>query len=86
MSLQIQTDQITFRYIKKNLLNLVHDINVKTLTANKYSDIIDFNDEHCKQMRKIAKPTENEVFAHRNLNLWIEIMHKSNLLKQAKIQ
>ena len=39
-------------------MELLHDANVKRFASNTYSDLIDFIDEHYKQMSKRAKPIE----------------------------
>ena len=49
--------RIAYPYIRKNI-ELLQDVNVKNNTSTTYSSLIDFTDEHYKQISKKAKPIE----------------------------
>ena len=42
---------------QEEYIELLQDINVATLVSNNYTDILDWVDDHYKQIRRIAKPT-----------------------------
>ena len=48
----------SFYIHQEEYIELLHDVNLKTLTFLSYSDLIDFIDEHYKRMRKRPKPIE----------------------------
>ena len=58
---------------------MLHNFNVNIATSNTYADIIDFLDEHYKQMRHRAKQIEEtDLPTQKNLNYLIKnLMNKT---------
>ena len=65
---------------------MLQDINVATLVSNNYTEIIDWVDEHYKQIRRLAKPTSSFDFSTNERPVyWLNKLYsKERLLNACK--
>ena len=80
------TNQLSIQ--QEEYIELLQDINVSTLVSNNYMDIIDWVDNHYKQIRRLAKRTSSFDFSTNDRPAyWLNKLYsKERLLNECKIR
>ena len=73
---------------QEEYIELLQNINVATLVSNNYTEIIDWVDEHYKQIRRLAKPTSSFDFStNARPAYWLNKLYsKERLLNECNIR